>query len=723
MVELTPATTRRPAARRTKPSTATTNRGRTAHPSGPLGRDDVIDLQQSAGNRAVTQLVVYRDTGTQAAGKTADATPDTPPDIGWIESLDPHIKTQIDMFSEEHLQAQKAELARQKLLDARTANRTTFMYAMRNYLGSDTKVQEHYEAIKPMDNDRANPLWAHVSTRERLLNVQNELKQQDSPMPNTDVALGLRGDHLHPQGKSAGWFTHATGFAIDWKAYATPHIMSGALIKLFGTVTGGTPHMDFGMSIKGRLDLIEKMGQGTATQAESQAFLARVESEYNRLKANSDKFKTDLPETSLAPLREVEDARNDIAKAQANLVRLVRSGKGTKDSIQAAKDAIQAAKSAFADKKSAATSHLKEIFAPWITKLDAKIAEIDRAAAAKGVDLDKLTGSYGFGELNKKLAGLQYKAGPLQRQATSLAAQVLAVQQEINTVAARIAAAKAWLADPKTTAPSNLDADLDAVGTKLTEATASLAPLKTALALLVPKAATEPKPTPAPKATQTGEAQVAALGAQVDKVPGKITAIGTKLAPITGPLTDLVNQITAATADISARKEYRKEKITELGGGTDKASQQKGEAEVTALLTQKVELLSLKEAKNGLETNANDFVFKGPDVRDPGITQLLGMMAGTRGGGFFTPDAETGGADKAKAGKWSDTEGFNLAFAKAMLSNGFEWGVAWQGMSDTMHFELVEGRRLLESGGTDALVAGRHLAEQEKGAAAGGSAP
>jgi hypothetical protein len=34
-----------------------------------------------------------------------------------------------------------------------------------------------------------------------------------------------------------------------------------------------------------------------------------------------------------------------------------------------------------------------------------------------------------------------------------------------------------------------------------------------------------------------------------------------------------------------------------------------------------------------------------------------------------------------------------------------------------MHFELVEGRRLLESGGTRALVAGQQLAAQEAKAA------
>jgi len=43
-----------------------------------------------------------------------------------------------------------------------------------------------------------------------------------------------------------------------------------------------------------------------------------------------------------------------------------------------------------------------------------------------------------------------------------------------------------------------------------------------------------------------------------------------------------------------------------------------------------------------------------------------------------------------------------------MVQNGFELGVAWDGSADTMHFELVEGRRLATSGGSRPLVAGTH---------------
>ena len=46
---------------------------------------------------------------------------------------------------------------------------------------------------------------------------------------------------------------------------------------------------------------------------------------------------------------------------------------------------------------------------------------------------------------------------------------------------------------------------------------------------------------------------------------------------------------------------------------------------------------------------------------------------------------------------------------KTMVSHGFELGVAWEGWSDTMHFELVEGRKRLESHGKQALSSGGML--------------
>jgi hypothetical protein len=60
---------------------------------------------------------------------------------------------------------------------------------------------------------------------------------------------------------------------------------------------------------------------------------------------------------------------------------------------------------------------------------------------------------------------------------------------------------------------------------------------------------------------------------------------------------------------------------------------------------------------------------------------------------------------------------------KAMVSSGFELGVAWKGGSDTMHFELAEGRNMLTSFGAEPVVAGATLKAREDEEAAGNAVP
>lgn len=673
--------------------------------AGDGSNEALVELQRQAGGATTTAPAKTPPT-------TGGATPALPP-IAWINELPPFIQEQIDMYSKEFLSAQPLGklLA---VLGQQMANRVTFMNTMRKLFGSDAAIEAHFREIKPMANAATadQQLWAHVSTRERLLQAQQDLRAQNTPMPQTSVALGLRGDHLHPEGKSAGWFTHATGFAIDWKAHAAPHIKDPSLIALFETVTGGPAHFDLNISIKGRLDLIEKMGQGKAGEAESEALLQRVEAEYNRLVAGSQKFKTDLPETSLAPLREVETARTAVVGAQGTVVRLRRRG-AKKADIEAASAALSAALETFDAKVKAAEPLLPQIFEPWTKLLDERIAAIDKAAGDQGVDLAKLTGDYGFKELKTKLATIRGKQMPLRQTASAVLAEVVQIQRDALLIAARLEAAQAWLAAPGQRAPDPTDratwsVDLDAVKESLEGVSDSLDPIKASLAGLLPGAVLAPKPIPAVRPSAVSSAAVAGFRMAVGRLPDRVTRSADKLKTVLQPLTDLLGQGAGVEQEITERTAYRKQTVDALGG-PGKPSRAKGEAAVGALLEQKTRWLALKGAKNGLQTNAEGFVFKAKDVRNPAITQLLGLMSGTRGGGFFTPDPETGGEAEAKKGQWSDTHGFNLAFMKAMVSHGFELGVAWKGEADTMHFELVEGRRLLESGGSRALSSGAEL--------------
>ncbi len=675
--------------------------------SGQIPGPALMALQRQAGGATTTAPATTAAPG----GGTAPALLR----IAWINDLPTFIQEQIDTFSQDVLSKQtlRNEL---KLLGERFANRVTFMNTMRDRLfGNDVATEAHYREIKPMANAMGadEQLWAHVSTRERLLQVQQDLKAQKTPIPQTSVALGLRGDHLHPEGKSAGWFTHATGFAIDWKAHAAPHIKDPKLIALFETVTGGAPHLDLQMSIKDRLDLIEKMGQGKASQAESAVLLQRVEAEYNRLVAGSQKFKTDLPETSLAPLGEVEAARTALAAAQAKLVMLRRRHGVKKAEIEAAADAITEAQGAFDAKVKATEPLLPQIFEPWTKLLDARIEAIDKEAQDQGVDLKQLVGDFGFKELGTALAAIRRKALPLQTTAKSVLADVIQIQQQALLIAAKVEAAQAWLEAPAPRTPDPADAaqwsnSLDEVKGDLDALGARLDPLKASLGSLLPGAVVEPKAPAAMRPLAVSNAVISALRAAFDRLPDRVTKAEQTLDPISKKLSAALGEASSKQKQIDDATAYRKQTVEALGG-PGKAGRAKGEQAVAALLEKKVKWLALRDAKKSLQTNVEAFVFKAKDVRDPGITQLLGLMSGTRGGGFFTPDPQTGGEAEAKKGAWSDTHGFNLAFVKSMISHGFEWGVAWKGESDTMHFELVEGRRLLESGGSRALTAGAEL--------------
>jgi hypothetical protein len=655
---------------------------------------------------------------TTAAPVSATAVAEDPP-IEWINGLPDEVRRQIDAIN---LQAYASANAatKKKYDDQRIANRKTFMATMQWLFGTYEAVQKHFEDVKPMNTDAGHVLYAHVSTRERLRAAQDLLKAQNVPMPMTDVALGMRGDHLHRAGKSPGWFTHAVGFAVDWRAYHGVRITDTRTITLFQTVTGGTPHFEFGMDPQKRIDLITKMGQGRAAEADKTAFLNRLETEYTRLAANSETFKHDLPEANLKKLHDfavtIADARTALAAAAKRLGQL-KAGRAAKDKLDAAQATVDAAQKAFDDAHRAAVTELPKIFEPWVKKLDTEIAKIDKVAADADVDLTKLTGTFGFGELAKKITDLAALQHRLESVATAELRSVLAIHHDALDIAARVDAAQQFLAAPGTaTLPpesATWSADLDEVKAGNDAVVAGLGPLETTLHGILPRAVVEPRAVPPAKVTPVRKQTLTALRVAVDKLPARVTRSADKVTPAATQFAEATTDLAAAKRDEAERTAYRAEKVTALGGGADRVSQKKGRDAVEALLQQKLKWLDLKNAKDALLTDVDGYVFKPKDVSDPGITQLVGQLPGTEGGGVFTPDAE-GGESKARAGDWDSAHGFNLAFMKAMVSSGFELGVAWKGGSDTMHFELAEGRTMLTTHGAEPVVAGAAMKAQEE---------
>jgi hypothetical protein len=599
-------------------------------------------------------------------------------DISWIDSLPGHIQEQIDMFKQAALD--KATGAQQqKLQDQRQHHRETFVVNMAQYLGGQAQVRSHFQAIHPIDVGSGNELWVHDSTRERLLAVKADLEAKNVPMPSTTVGLGLRGRHLHA-GTGAGMMTHGLGFACDWKAYAAPHIKDSRLHTLFETVTGGPTsfHLEVGgktLGAEARRDLIEQMGQGTADPEQARQMLESVTSEYNRLKQASADFKNSLPESSLSQLRGVERKRTEMNQAANRLKKAPRRDK------VAAQAAFAEAQRAFEVAKAEVQANLATIFEPWLNELALRGEEIEKVAADKGVDLrTEVTTAETLKGMGKEVVALGKDVQKLEKAARKLLDGVRATHQSLLHETAGI--------------ETHLPDDSPQKAALLATAQQLLAEsdgLSGSLGDLLPDAKPA-KFSPGRGRKKTVDVWQLAL----DKARDKLGLQRTEFAEIDAPLQEARTERQETADDLAARKESN----TNV---TSKVSKQ-GLAQLQA---DRKKLFWLDQTAKALSSDI-DFVMKSREVADPAITQLLGLMSGTEGGGFFTPDPEQGGEREAAQGKWSGTHGYNLEFFKAMVSHGFELGVAWDGSADTMHFELVEGRRLATSAGSRAMIAGAH---------------
>ncbi|WP_433296124.1 hypothetical protein ACQP2F_37620 [Actinoplanes sp. CA-030573] len=660
---------------------------------------------------AVPQKQPAPDPAAQATTPPPPKKAVEPPPIDWIDSLPAHIKMQIDTF--DAAQEKLADEGNKALSDARARNRVTFMHTMRWCMGDDDAViQKHFQEIAPIDVGDGEQLWAHISTREKLAEVKKDLEALGVPMPQTDVGLGMRGDHLNPGKHGRTWFTHAVGFAVDWRAYQTPRITDDRLIKLFEIVTGGRPDMKTSVEGDTRLDLEIQIGQGKADANEQKKLLDSVESEYKRLSEGSEKFKTDLPAATLDRLREVEQSRVAVVRAQRALTQLTAPKKGKKatpEQVEAAKKAVADAKEKYDKIVAAVVPDLPKLFEPWVKKIDALIAPLDRHFKDLNVDVDMLTSDYGFGERQARIEQMQAAQAKIVKAAGGDLPKVLQLHRDALDLQARIDAAKGALPDPDNGWRSDLEAIEKATGGVLT----GLGPVEDVLGDLLPKAKLEVKPATPVKPGTLKQPTIDALRTAAAKLGPRFTALAARIVPsaATYGLTDA--DITAAKEDVAARRKYREDKTAELGGGTDKASMAKGRKTIQDLIDEKFQLLTLKGLKDGLITNANGFVFRSKlATDDPTIDQLLGLMPENKGG-FFTPDAE-GGEAEAKKGKFSGEHGYGLAFIKTMVSHGFEAGMAWRGGSDPMHFELAEGRKFLKSAGASPVTLGATLRAEEE---------
>jgi hypothetical protein len=109
-----------------------------------------------------------------------------------------------------------------------------------------------------------------------------------------------------------------------------------------------------------------------------------------------------------------------------------------------------------------------------------------------------------------------------------------------------------------------------------------------------------------------------------------LTTLRAHFAELEEPLRDMRAERETRTVEPAGRRERNVAVARRLGD------------EGLATFQQDVDRLHLLEwTAEGLRSDL-DFAFKTRDVRDSGVTQLLGLLASTRGGGYFTFDPESG---------------------------------------------------------------------------------
>ena len=468
----------------------------TRAPSPRREEGGLLAAQRLVGNLAVQRLVAARGHDATAAGPTllravaavqrqpAPAPAPAPaPDpladarIAWIDALPVEKRATIDGLGGplttrvRKLEAKLAKAdqagddaagaaARTELDTIKRKNasdwfthRTAFMDYMGCTLGGDAGVRRYWEALTTWGDE-----WGfvvHPEVARRLDRVKAELAQHGVPMPQTTVGQSLRGDHTanKRERKSPGMMSHAMGVAADWFAYKNVHLTDERLMRVISAVTGGPHHMRLP---KGGLSTITAMGEasmgsGTVDPAKAQEVIDTIGAEFDRLQAASDRLTTSL-----------STPKEEVLALQSALAPLADAAEKAKEAWQKAKPAQKAEKKAAFNAAQAAVDakeaelkpRLEALFAPWLTALDQKAKEIEKAAADRGVRLDEVTTGQ---TLKAKREALVASAAPAKKALAKVAVAAKGAGTRAAGVRGAAAGAVAFLGSGK--APRGATAD------------------------------------------------------------------------------------------------------------------------------------------------------------------------------------------------------------------------------------------------------------------------
>ncbi len=701
-----------------------------------LTRPHLIVLQRSAGNGAVSQLVqrvpkasLGQPSASSSAAAQPAATVATDPladaRITWIDELPATVRFSIDGMGDDKLgkriraidrslERQRAAVDAAKTPDEKQTAAETMAsstetkakeeiekvhgkqwargrLALMDYLGcslgGDAGVERYYRSLVQFGSKE---LWVHPEAARRLTRVQDELAKEKIPMPETTVGFGLRGRHVHPRTEDLqpGMMTHSLGVAVDWEAYKNVHITDEQLMALIGSVTGHAHNIELPAGSLQTITALGERSMGNQPSAQAKdvakgdALIDTIGREFDRLEADSDKFRDSLTfkkEDLLGLHREIRSVQAPLEAAQD---RLASAGPKTRTAIQAEVARLQAAVDA---KMAELRPRLDELFKPWLTAL-ANAADATRKEAEpllKGKSLDAVLTDVG---LKSKAGAVAVASKPAGDDLKKLLRATEGASTGTQRVRTRIAGAQAYLAK---SGSEQEKADWSERLTQLDARAAAVLGRGTAVSTQA-RVLQGAAPT-APAASAPARARKPAWGREIPAWDADIASRESVMTTAEASLQTATGKLPPET--LTAAYTLRDERLANEAIRGQVTKQQ-----FRQLQQLKAKLWHLERASYRLLNDAS-FMFPGASVRNPGVAQITGVLeeneAGRRadigGGGFFGTATSAKEAAAAAAAKGKGTvpsnAGFGKRFFQVMVEFGFEPAATWR-TADSMHFQV-----------------------------------